>query len=415
VTADRARAWVLWGVTRLIVVLLLRGAEHGAIFDVHYYAESLAGLGEHGLAGTMPEYPVPAVLVLAAPYALLHALGLGSLYVGSIVTLALALDAWFLALLLRTGRSTPVWAWIAATPALGVVSYARFDLLPGVLVAAALLALAGAPRRAGVLGVLAAGVKYSPALVLPALAAPAAGRARVIGAGAVAGILLVGASAAVGGWDRLVSPLRYQENRGLQIESISATPAMIRWAFSPDHYRVFYPSSKAWEIQGPGTDALLLASGVLSGLLLLGLLALWACAWRRLRDTDDGISVVVWLTLAAVIAFIVSGKVLSPQYLLWVLPVACAGLALVGERDRRGLARWTAVLLLVAALTHLIFPLGYAYLLTPSARSDVMIVVLVVRNLLLVGLGVTAFAATVRSLRAVRRRPTDPAVSRASA
>ena len=414
-TADRNRAWTLWGVTRLLMVLLLQGAEHASIADVHYYAQSLAGLDQHGLAHTMPEYPVPALLVLAAPYGLLHAVGLGGCYVGTIVGLALVLDGWFLRMLLRTGRSTPVWAWLAATPALGAIAYARFDLLPGVLVAAALLGLAATPRRAGALGVLATGVKYSPALVLPGLAAPAAGRMRVVVSGALTGIALIVVSAAVGGWDRVVSPLRYQEHRGLQVESISATPAMVRWLVSPDPYRVFFAPSKAWEIDGPGTEGLLLASGVISGALLVGLIALWVWAWRRLRDAGDGVTPIVWLTLAAVVSFIVGGKVLSPQYLLWVLPVACAGLALVDDRDRRGLARWTAVLLVTSALTHLIYPLGYGYLLYHSARSDVMVTVLVVRNLLLVGLCASAFVATVRSLRGARRRPRDRVESRASA
>ena len=57
---------------------------------------------------------------------------------------------------------------------------------------------------------------------------------------------------AVGGWSRLWSPLAYQADRGLQIESVSATPVMVRFAADPDGYRVcFYSPFKAYEITGP--------------------------------------------------------------------------------------------------------------------------------------------------------------------
>lgn len=415
---DRARVWALWGLSRLVVLLLFVSVETGSAFDLKYYAANLDGLGAHGVGDTLREYPVPAFLVLALPYGLLDLVGLSGIYPGAVFLLAVLLDAWFLHVLLgrtrATGASAGVWAWLAATPALGALSYARFDLLPGVLVALALLSLVDAPRRAAVLGVLATGVKYSPALVLPGLAAPAASRVRVVVTGALAGLGLVLLSIAVGGWDRVVSPLSYQGRRGLQIESLAATPAMVRWALSPDRYDVFYAPSKAWEVRGPGVDALLTVTTVATGVLLVLLVALWVLAWVRLPDPRTGQTAVVWLTLAAVVAFIAGGKVLSPQYLLWVLPPACAGLALVEGADRRRLLRWTVVLLVTSALTHLIYPVGYRHLLDHDGWSGVMVVVLVVRNLLLAGLCVSALVAAHAAIRRVPRRPRDRAASPAS-
>ncbi|XBB68529.1 hypothetical protein ABFU82_04240 [Nocardioides sp. WV_118_6] len=416
-TPDRARVWALWGLSRLVVLLLFVTVETGSAFDLKYYAANLDSLGAEGVGGTLREYPVPAFLVLALPYGLLHLVGLSAIYPAVVFALALLLDAWFLHVLVGRARtpgatSAPVWAWLAATPALGALSFARFDLLPGVLVALALLTFVDAPRRAAVLGVLATGVKYSPALVLPGLAAPAASRLRVVVSGAVAGVVLVLVSIAVGGWDRVVSPLSYQGRRGLQIESLAATPAMVRWAFSPHQYDVFYAPSKAWEVRGPG--ALLTASTVATALLLAVLVALWVLAWVRLPDPRTGLTAVVWLTLAAVLAFIAGGKVLSPQYLLWVLPPACAGLALVDAADRRRLGRWTAVLLVTTALTHLIYPVGYNHLLGHDGWSGVMVAVLTVRNLLLAGLCVSALVAAHAAIRRVPRRPRDRAASPAS-
>jgi hypothetical protein len=55
---------------------------------------------------------------------------------------------------------------------------------------------------------------------------------------------------------------------------------------------------------------------------------------------------------AAVVAFVAFGKVLSPQYLLWLIPLV----PLV--RGARGLAA-TIVLTAACALTQVWFPLGY--------------------------------------------------------
>lgn len=412
---DRVRIWTLWGLTRLVLVVLLASWESGSFTDLNYYRVSLEDLDADGVAGTLAEYPVPAFLLLAAPYGLLSLAGIASSYSVVVLLLVLLVDAGFLRALLGRARTMgPVWAWLAATPALGAVSHARFDLVPGVLVALALLCLVDAPRRAAVLAVLATGLKYSPALVLPSLAAPSAIRARVVGAGAVAGLALVAVSVVVAGWDRIVSPLTYQGDRGLQIESLAATPAMVRWAVAPDDHRIFFARSLAWEIDGPGTDGLLAASTAVSALLVAVLVALWLRAWLRLTDPRVALPAVVWLTLGAVAAFVVSSKVLSPQYLLWLLPAACAGLVLLDGDDRRRLGRWTVVLLVTAVLTHVVFPHGYRALLGHSGWSVPVVAVLALRNLLLAGLCASALLAAHRAIRRVPRRPRDPAASPAS-
>jgi hypothetical protein len=124
---------------------------------------------------------------------------------------------------------------------------------------------------------------------------------------------------------------------------------------------------------------------------------------------------VVWLTLGALSAFVVSGKVLSPQYLLWLLPAACAGLVLLDGADRSRLARWTAALLVAAVLSHVLYPHAYrAFIDGHSAWSAPVAGVLALRNLLLAGLCVTALAAAWGATRRVPRRPRDPVASRAS-
>ncbi|GAA4095443.1 glycosyltransferase 87 family protein [Nocardioides kongjuensis] len=415
-SATSVRLWAWWGLTRLTLVVLLMTGESGSISDLNYYRASLDDLGAEGVGGTLAEYPVPAFLLLAAPYGLLSLAGATGAYHVLVLLLLLLLDAGFLsALVRRGGRGMPAVLWLAATPALGAISYARFDLVPGVLVALALFALVDAPRRAAVLAVLATGVKYSPALVLPGLAAPAASRARVVLSGAVAGLGLVVVSVAVGGWDRIVSPLTYQGDRGLQIESVAATPAMLRWAVAPGDAAISFAPSLAWEIDGPWTEALLRVSTVVTVLLAAVLVALWGLAWTRIPDARAGLPAAVWLTVGALSAFVVSGKVLSPQYLLWLLPVACAGLALLDGADRRRLARWTIVLLVAALLSHVLYPHAYrAFIEAHSGWSVPAVGVLALRNLLLAGLCVTALAAAWQAIRRVPRRPRDHAETPAS-
>lgn len=426
--ATSRTAWLWWATTRLALLLVMVTVETGVGFDLKYYRESLGDFGADGVAGTLREYPVPAFLVLAVPYVLLSLADATSYYSLFVIVLAVVLDATFLRVLLHHARGTdasvvgvvggislPAAAWLAAVPAIGSLTYARFDLLPGVLIGLALLALVDAPRRAAVLGALATGVKYWPALVLPTLAAPRSSRMRALAAGAATGAALVVVSLVLGGWDRIMSPLDYQGDRGLQIESIAATPAMVGWAAGPGEYDVFFSRALAWEIDGPGVSALITASTLATAGLLAAMIALWVLAWRRLGDARESLPATIWLILAAVSAFIIGGKVLSPQYLIWLLPAACAGLALLEEPvEHQRLRRWTLALLVTAALTHVVFPHGYHELIDHTSWTAVVVALLLVRNLLLLGLCGYAFASAARLVRRPRRRPTDPVATAAS-
>jgi len=385
-----------WVATRALVLWLFLDRHSWVTGDVEYFAQSLTAVPETGLARTLIEYPLPGVVVVAFPWLLVEAFGMPEAYAEAVLVLSMLADAAFMVLLgcfAGRGRRAALTVWVLAVPLLGATAYARFDLVPGLLAGTGLLVLAAHPRSAAAAAALATGFKLWPALVLPALAAPRATRGRVVAVVGVVGGALAGLSLVLAGWARLVSPLGWQAERGLQVESVAATLPMVGWALSPAPYEVRYGEHNAYEIVGPGAEGMLLASEVLSVLIVPGLLWLWFLAFRRGRDL--GTETVAWLALTAVSAFTVTSKVLSPQYLLWLLPLAAAAVALGHSRSLRV---WTAVLLAATAATQLVFPELYGHLLVHDGMTGWTVLALVVRNLMLVWLLVAAAVHTVRGL-----------------
>jgi hypothetical protein len=303
----------------------------------------------------------------------------------------------------RLGISGAEALWLAAVPALGATAYARFDLFPGIMVGLAVLYAARRPKVAAAFAAFATGAKYWPILVIPALAASRAARRGVVLTVGATGITLAGLSLILGGWDRLWTPLSYQSERGLQIESVFATPAMFAWGHggSASGYAVDYTEWKAYDISGPLVEALLLAATVASVVVGALVILWWALAWNRLSG-ERSEETIVWLVLATVAAFLVTNKVLSPQYMLWLLPAASAGLVLLRGRARRRLGIWSFVLVAVTLLTHEIFPRMYGYMLTfDEIGSPWITEVLAWRNGLLVLLFLYAAWRTTRLLAAL--------------
>jgi hypothetical protein len=267
---------------------------------------------------------------------------------------AIAIGAMAL-VLSRLRRSTAnVWAslcFAALAPLLiGSVILSRFDLWPAALVALALAALVSGRLRTGhVLLGLGVTAKLYPVVLVPLALAYAwkqAGRREAIRClaltlGVVAAVFLPFVALSPGGvWQSL----SVQLSRPLQVESLGAALLLV------GHHLFDY--GLAGETSHGSQNVAGHAAGVAAVVTTLVQVAVLLWIWVSFARGPGSREALVRSTAASVCAFIALGKVLSPQFLIWLVPVV----PLV--RGRRGLAAGGLVAA-AFALTQVWFPFRY--------------------------------------------------------
>ncbi len=291
------------------------------------------------------EYPPAALPVFAIP-----AVGDGEYRIGFEGLMAGLGVALVLIVAALAASPWPAFAVAVSPLLLGSVVLSRFDLWPAMLTAAALaLLLAGRFRFSlGVLG-LACAAKIFPAVLAPIALAHvwrSRGRREALVCGAafatvIVAVVLPFAVISPGGvWDAVW----VQAGRPLQIETLgSGFLLAAHHAFGLD---LTMESSHGSQNLAGG------AAGILATLTTLAQIAAVVAVWvwyaRGPADRDR----LIRASAGAVCAFIVFGKVLSPQFLIWLVPLV----PLV--RGRRGLAA-SGLLGTALVLTQLWFPYRY--------------------------------------------------------
>ncbi|HEY6689025.1 MAG TPA: glycosyltransferase family 87 protein [Propionibacteriaceae bacterium] len=382
-----------WLITRLLMLVILASFESFVVGDVYYYHRKINALFSAGLDRTLYEYPTPVVWILWLPYG--ASLGNRVGYLVAFIIFMLALDAVFTYALWRSaGRrhDTAIDFWLIFVPLIGPLSYLRFDMLPAVLAGGALLAARHKPWVTGALTGLGAAIKLWPALLIGAFMSYRADRRPAGIAFVVVGFGLALISLIFGGWLRLISPLTWQSDRGLQIESIWATPLMLARAVKPDYWTVDMSRYQAYEIFGSGVETWATISNIatLFGLALIILLTIRAFRY------DGSTPVAIGFVIVAIVAIMtITNKTLSPQYLLWLGGPMAALLAfrpqaLPGEQP--AINRMAGQLLILALLTQLVYPLLYDSYLGLQGHALIIIATIVtaIRNLALVAFTVEA-------------------------
>lgn len=256
--------------------------------------------------------------------------------------------------------------FVALAPLLlGNVILSRFDLWPAALTLAALAGVLAERPRTGsaVLGVAFAAKLY-PAVFLPLTLVwvwKRLGRreaAMALAAFAAAAAVCFGPFVVLsphGVWDALTR----QTNRPLQIESLGASVLLVAHAVGALALTV-QSSFGSQNLVGAGPDALATVTTVVQ---LVAIVSVWIWFARGPANSDRMVR--GWA--AAVCAFVAFGKVFSPQYLIWLIPLV----PLVG--GRRGL-RATMLLATALVLTQLWFPARYWVLAHSLATPEVMLV-----------------------------------------
>lgn len=250
----------------------------------------------------------------------------------------------------RRGSALPGVIFAASTLAIGTIVATRYDAAVALCIALFLWSVSG--RRwiaAGIAIGLGTALKLTPIVLLPLpllLATTWRERAKVACPFAITAVVPFLADGAAA-WTGVLTVFRYHGSRPLQIESVLATPLLLaRITGTAD---VTYGTAKgAQTIIGPGADALAATSGLLAMGALAAVVALAVRARRRGMIDERWI---VLVAAALMLAVVVPSKVLSPQYLVWLLPVV----ALVGHASRA-----LAILLFIAVLlTGVEFPARY--------------------------------------------------------
>jgi hypothetical protein len=291
--------------------------------------------------------------------------------IGALAAMAAALRA----LGASSERTAAALGFFALSPlVLGSVILYRYDLWPAALTVAGLAAVLLRRERLGfaALGLGVAAKAFPAVAIRPAVVYVWRTRGRreallCLGAGvavALAVIVPFLALAPHGVWESIVR----QSTRPLQIESLGS--ALLLAAHHAWGQALTMESSHGSQnLVGSLPHAV---GSVSSALLAAVLVAIWVAA-ARLPATPDRL---VRFTAASLTAFIVFDKVLSPQFLIWLLPLV----PLV--RGRRGLAA-SALLGLALLLTQVWFPIRYFDLVAFEAFPSW---VLLARDLVLVAL-----------------------------
>ncbi len=398
-TTDPWWAWLTSRAVAISVGLITWGFNRGNVFV------DITGYGRwafDALGGTLPyrdfswEYPPMAMPGMLGPAVVTAVLPTWRYlpYVVAWIGMLLVIDALIQrTIIARCGRDVrhpALLIWILGPALLGAESWTRFDMLAG---AAAFAALIYAGTRRSTYAGMAAGIGATLKL-WPSLLAPVQ-RTR---AGAVVATLIAGATVAVvagitwliTGSSGFSQVLSYQSDRGLQIESVAALPLVWLNHLGIEGYGTRFAYG-AFEITGPGVAELADLAQVAFALCLgVVFLAHW-----RLMKHDAGRRGVALTGVGLMLVILVTNKVFSPQYVLWLLAV----MAVAAVLDPPTWKPHVTPLLILCGLTQVVFPLFYGDVLTDAWTG---LIALTARDVLVVYLLISVAAELAREVWSTR-------------
>lgn len=402
----------IWLLTRIYMYLEHVSRESHIVGDVNYYFMGASDLLEGKTA--LVEYPAPVAWLLAG-LRLLSGDDAGR-YVAIFVCTMAALDLLVSGLLWMRYSKIASLYWMVFLLFVGSLTWYRIDLLAAVPFLLALLWFGsvswpidlrneqrlvrdGHPFASGGAVAFGAAMKLWPALLIfPMLGRSQRAKQRGRGFVIVGGLLGL-SSLLIAGWERSVSPMTWQSDRGLHVESVWATGPMWRRTFGPhaDQYQIEFSDFNAFEIFGPNCARLAYAADLtMYFVVAMALIFCWLIAFGGVglpgrqsatavakQDSDEQWRATVLAVVALMLATIAANKTFSPQYLIWLAGPLAVLVTLRGNTMQRvGQLLVGGMGLLIAALTRWIFPLHYGQIIGAPDQTGTK--VLVLRNVLVI-------------------------------
>ncbi len=344
--ADRRHRLRWWLLTRGLALVVAAGMmlhpDWKHVFDdLNVYSRWGEGLAQGVVPADDPmwQYPPLAAFVFGA-------IGVLGSQPWLFALLFVAVDVAISVLLAVQARAYGRWhgfaVWLAAPLLLGPILYGRYDGIP-TLAALAGLAAVAVPVAAGAVLAVGGGLKVWPAVMALAMRQRDWLRGAVGAVVTGVGIILVSAWAfpsVINGF------LDNGEARGLQTESVAALPFVWARLFGADVPEAFrYGSS---EVGVPLADAI---APWLLPITAVGLLALVAArasgALDRVPVADLAFVTITWL--------MVTSRVLSPQYNVWLVGMAAFVWVAGSPRMRRA----TVPVAVTALAAQALYPFAY--------------------------------------------------------
>ncbi|MER6395112.1 glycosyltransferase 87 family protein [Kitasatospora sp. NPDC001603] len=391
-----------WLASRALLLLLVTGVLRMAGGDITTDVW-LIYHGWYGVlqTGTFPlddvtwQYPPGAALVIMLPGLLPWS------YLVSFWVICGLADAVAMALLVRTGLRrgralTGAWVWVAGVPLLGPMIYNRYDVIVTAVAVAGLLALIRRPAIGGILLGLGGIIKIWPLIGL--IGTPSGRRTRRSWTAAAATAVSVGFLLAAG-MNGAFEFLTFQKDRGVEVESVGALPLHFARMAGAWDGRVTMNYGSV-EMLGPWVNVV--GKVMLAG-SLLGFA--WLLLWRFTAKRRNA-ATMYDAALAALLIFTVTSRVISPQYLVWLVGVAAVCLTVRGTSQRP-----VALLVLAATpLTVVEFPLLFSELVGSEPWA---VTALTLRNLLLLAATGLSCVRLWRSTRGTAQLPPTVVLDRA--
>lgn len=410
INIKQSTLFLVWIATRLMVFFRISSMTDVEA-DIHIYFDYAGKI----LSGLFPyrdfglEYPPGALPFFVLPRIFTNDLfTYRQLFVAEMMLvdlLALLMVLWYW----RKNGFSEKFVYLAgltftALPAmLGLFTYQRYDLAPAVLVLGAVILFVGGRRTpAWILLGIGFAVKLYPLILAPVILLASFKQKKL------KNDLLLGVPAAAGAAAVVWLPfmlkagskfwvfITYHAERGIQLESLYSIFIVAAHFFG-------YPAATAvsfgsWNIESAVSPHLARSSFfVMLFLMTIVLVHSWLVVKLPYWTVTD----LPRLSVLMVLAFVIGGKVLSPQYLLWVLPL----LAIALHEDSPYLKKTWGLFGLAVFGSFLIFPTNYFGLIKLELWP---LLLLTVRNLLLVVLFYFLFKNGYASRQSRNTRETYP-------